>query len=314
MQRGSGALANPKPMRTGLDRLNFVLSLYKGDQNSQQYADYVMNLPEDPNDPLYTQLLRQTKARVRAQAAQPSLPANPQNPDALTMQLQGQQNPQAPPGYTGTPVEPVSSGIPQNQRDMNSQVRNDAADARQRKLPTKTRIVGLTQNDFSSQTQGQQSAALQQFANGQDIQYSDNEKDARIHSGNYVYMGSDTDAKGQTTDNYYSVDDAKADIMTWSPKKVKQIQAKLGMPQTGVVDKDLFGMWSDAVELAALAARRGVKVSPEFLFEQSVAARAAGGGGGGGGAGARQLGASDYYMMMQQVMGDISGVKGGPIG
>jgi hypothetical protein len=321
---GGGALFSEtlSGRSTGQQRFEELMRVAPTD-NADAYDNWILSIPEDPKDILFTMLLREEKARVReAQFKRaPSFGRPEGENDGPTIGDQGQAK------RAGKEIdvkadeplkafyqqEPIIKGAPMGTGEI-LQSEMEAGLNPETGKPAK--------DYFPSEGEKEQDPLLREFSKRQGLTLSRPTEEALVATGDYVYVGTEKDKMGFQRPVYVYKDDAKASIVKWGSNKIKQIQKRLGLPTTGVPDKDLLQLWDDAVQLAGERyAKAGLKVTPEFIFETWVkmieaelAKNGRGGGGGGGGAGGPGLTEDDYYMAMMGVMGDISGVQDGGLG
>jgi hypothetical protein len=292
--------------------------------NADEYDNWILNQSEDPNDILFTRLLRQEKARAReAQFKRAPSFGRPEDetkrPTTVGNQAQAQRATKEIGVKSDAPMtdfynkEPIIKGAPMGTGEI-----------------FQRELEGGKQDYFSGDpndpnrkpSQDESDPLLKEFANREGLSLNRRTEEALVVTGDYVYVGEEKDKFGFKRPVYVYKDDAKASIAKWSPNKVKQVQKRLGLPETGLLDEELANLWDQAVTIAGERyAKAGLKVTPEFIFETWVkiieaelAKKGRGGGGGGGGAGGPGMGEIDYYFAAMNVFGDISGVEDGSLG
>lgn len=321
---------DPVPGPRGKDRFNKLLESAPagwGGGNTEAYAQWLWSVPDDPTDPEFSQLLHERQRQLSAggypapqQGAihyQGSASSSGFQGDRSTSDAAGRANRQA-------AADQKIAGIERG--DIGKTRKREAADQDQYRQQTSAPIItGMpvdAQQILSDAAAvggapvGIPSAWLKDFTKDWDLGLEGDYAGAAAKSGDYVYVGQANDPNGGPNfkrDKYVYKDDAKASVTGMDPARVKAVQAKLGLPQTGLVDPTIAAIWDDSVEMAGRYARNGQKVTLDFIFDTLVSAQAAGRSGGGGGngleKGAVDQAGVDYYMAMMQVLGDISGVK-----
>lgn len=281
------------------------------------YADWLDSLPDDPADPEYQSLLQAEKAKIKNEStvtgAAKSVFGMPEDPHAVGGYLKGKVRP---PNKTAGKIDidtqkqpeviPTDAELIQQQKQADKNQKLAIKNYQQPVL----RGGPITDNDIYS---GEQTDPyLQQFFSENGIILNQQDKSMALRSGNYVYMGSETNTGlGATRDVYLYGKDAQAAVTTnLGADTIKKIQTQLGLTVTGKIDDTIEKAWDNAVEQATRYAMTGQRVTVRELFDIQIASMVAAKNSAGAG-GALPMEDYDYYRAMQNILGDTSGVGNG---
>jgi len=333
------------PGLRGTDRFRYVMSSAPPGMTGEGTSDrdeWILSIPDDPTDPEFSKMLADAKvgaaARNRERSYErthggkhmPSLAdPNVKGPTVLgvgALTAKGRVELQNPKPGPDPGSQPTLNGPPPtgpNQKQKNAKLDEQEAKRHRFLYDGRPVIQGVpaTAESILGQAEenpgGAPSPFLEQFARDQEINLNPDYTRAAVKTGDYVYVGERDDpggGKGYTRAVYVYAKDAQAQIAKMPPDQIKKYQAKMGLPQTGLVDPELQQAWDYAVEVGRGYARAGMKVELKFIFETLLGSGSLskGGGGGGGrfaGETPEDMAGVDYYQAMMQVLGDISGVK-----
>lgn len=296
------------------------------------YREWLRTLPDDHSDPEYQSLL--DTARKQALLDDPFSAARDSNdPNAPKLSgaidaaraFSGKEDPNKPSAYgpmgtgptmqsAGGPLKPPGEEAkPLTPEDEKKLIREREKLKHTASQPVfRGRDVGT---DELYQPAGPQDPYLQGFLSENGIILPGNDRNKALRSGEYVYMGTESNAElGTTRDVYMYVKDAHAQAVKVDGAVISKYQTELGLEVTGKMDGYLTQQWDWAVQMAQRSAVAGDKMSVREWFDiriqSAIAQKKAGGSGGGGGGGAQDLEEFDYYRGMMQILGDISGVEG----
>lgn len=285
------------------------------------WDSWVQSLPEDPLDIEYSQLLRNAKQnaasreRLRSQQGDKPIeqltgPMGATQPRITGKSGQGVITGKAAPVLGSLPGAPKNK--PDPQEELQHRLENKGIPLVQGLPVTENDVLGDPKNPGAAPD-----PHVQQWIEGKNLQLDNQSAQIAARSGKWVYTGEVADPAGGRNfkrSMYVYLDDAEAQIASYSAGEIKSFQKRLGQPETGVLTSELQQDWHKAVLAGSAYAQAGQKVELKFIFEMLIRskemAKAAGGGGGGrfgNESGADMVGA-DYYQAMMQVLGDISGV------
>jgi len=292
----------------GKEKLSKLMQEAPATPGTPEFDDWLLSLQGDPTDPEFMEALSAAKALAQVRIKDRS---------GQTFTV-GQKR-------TKASAEAEAQGKPSTYANDRNAKRMDEFDVKQYRELTAGRPivkgapVGASQPlNQANDPSGKRDPFLDQFANNEELQLDQDDRKIAVKSGDYVYVGQEEDpngGKGFKRDVYVFADDAAASLARIPPDQIKQYQAKMGNPQTGMLDPQLIQAWNTAVKIGQSYARAGMKVDLRFIFDTLVNTKMTGAGGGGGGGG-RFNGmspsdiAANYYTAMMQVLGDISGVNG----
>jgi hypothetical protein len=107
-----------------------------------------------------------------------------------------------------------------------------------------------------------------------------------VRDGEHVWVGTQKQRIGDSAmedDQFMSSDDAKKIPYQWSPQQIAQIQHMFGMTVTGVLDKQILGLWGQVIDFSAGYTQAGRNISPMVLLQMAADAHKAQAAASGGG-------------------------------
>lgn len=287
-----------------------MLALNKFSPDTDEYDDFIIGLKGDPLDEEYSAALALEKAKAVGRKK--------------LRGAKGRKDPDQP--FAPSPYGEVLGADSVGRRSEHSE-RDDSPIIKGNIVSSDQILAAETEGQDPLQIKNEQgeldkeSIWLKAFLEDRGLYLTEGTREALANTGEFVYIGNDkttfqdtVQEKGGYENNrpvYLLADNAKAMVATLSQEKIKEYQARLGNPETGILDNDIIGIWDDAVEQAQRYAMSGRRVELQFIFESLIEQKAAEKSASGGGGGRTPLNDIDYYFAMMQVLGDISGVRSG---